>query len=106
MSILDEIGYYDGREEGELTPSPSDDDQDPEYVPRNKQRPIGTGSLTIRLNEHRNISYHRRHRRNGIILPSTYVHLDKIKESKVPRSAMEEEELRLRLLVLASFRRS
>jgi hypothetical protein len=31
MSVLDEINYYEGREEGELTPPPSDED-DPELL--------------------------------------------------------------------------
>ena len=97
MSILDEIGYYDEREEGDLTPSPSDDDEGPE-VTRNKHLPIGIGTLTIDFSRRRRIIS------KGTVLSTVDEYT--VPKYVVPRRSMQEEELRLRLLVLSSMRKS
>ena len=97
MSILDEIGYYDEREEGELTPSPSDEDEEP-AVTWNKKLPIGIGNLSIDMYRRRRV------RSKGTVLSTIDEYI--VPRSIVPRLSMEEEELRLRLVALSTMRKS
>jgi hypothetical protein len=107
MSILHEIGYY---EEGELAPSPSDDDE-PEVLTEKHPFPIGSGNiissrifvcreggeLTPDDDEpevHRSNLVHHISRRR-------FVRREACKESL---STMKETELRLRILALTANR--
>jgi hypothetical protein len=110
MSILHEIGYY---EEGELTPSPSDDD-DPTDHQKQHTFPIGSGKLISRTRfvcredgeltpspsdddgpevhtEHRKKNGHRTSRRR-FVRRTEYT------------STLKETELRLRILALTAIR--
>ena len=106
MSILHEIGYY---EEGELTPSPSDDD-DPTDHQKKHAFPIGSGNLISRTRfvcreltpypsdddepEVRSNLIHRIARRR-------FVRREACKESPL---TLRESELRLRILALTAIR--
>ena len=90
MSILHEIGYYDGREEGELTPSPSDEDE-PDVVMDHRKRhmfQIGFGNVTVRSHQRQ------RNLRRRLV--------EKDRKATLPTSA--EAELRLRILALSALK--
>jgi hypothetical protein len=95
MSILHEINYYDGREEGELTPSPSDEDDDVPDLP--------VAGVLVVYSNHTTIDRpkRRRHRRRRV--PAITNEVDYV--SLILEKSRRESERRLRLLVINSFRK-
>ena len=97
MSVLHEMGYYDEgelddeptekrREDGELTPSPSDEDE-PEVLTEKHAFPIGSGRLVPEALMKKSFPRHR-----------------KFVSRKESLSILKETELRLRILALTALR--
>ena len=88
MSVLHEIGYY---EEGELAPSPSDDDE-PEVLTEKHPFPVGSGNLISRRIREDRDHY------------EPEVRSKRREACKESLSTMKETELRLRILALTANR--
>jgi hypothetical protein len=95
MSILHEINYYEGREEGELTPSPSDEDDD---VPD-----LQVSGVLVVYSNHTTIDPPKRRRYRRRRVPAITNEVDSV--SQLLEKSRRESERRLRSLVMNSFRK-
>jgi hypothetical protein len=91
MSILHAINYYDGLEEGELTPAPSDEECDVSDILQQK------ASGTVYDHKHHLAHEHLRSSEPDNRRES------RIRESSLVEKTRRESEQRLRTLVIRSF---